>query len=219
MPPTIKACPVEQITPMTDCCDDKADELEALRSRQSTTLKIVLAINAVMFAVELTAGLLADSVSLIADSLDMLGDTLVYVFSLYVVARSVRMKAVSALFKGGIMAAFGLFVLAQAIYQMMFPELPAFQVIGAIGLLALAANGLCLLLLWRHRGDDVNMSSVWLCSRNDIIANVSVLLAAAGVWLTHSAWPDILVGLALACLFLRSALFVLRDAARELRAE
>ena len=86
-----------------------------------------------------------------------------------------------------------------------------------MGLLGFAANGICFFLLWRHRSDDINMSSVWLCSRNDLIANVSVLFAAAGVWLTHSGWPDILVGLALAALFVRSALFVLRGAITELR--
>jgi Co/Zn/Cd efflux system component len=170
-----------------------------------------------MFAVELTAGLLAASVSLVADSLDMLGDALVYGFSLYVVTRGARMKAVAALLKGGIMAAFGLFVLGQAIYRVMVPQLPVFEAIGAMGLLALAANGVCLGLLWRHRADDVNMTSVWLCSRNDIVANVSVLFAAFGVWLTDSGWPDILVGLALAVLFLRSALFVLRGSLVQLR--
>ena len=128
------------------------------------------------------------------------------------------MKAKAALLKGGIMAAFGLFVFAQAMYKIMVPHLPVFETIGVIGLLALAANSLCLLLLWRHRTDDINMSSVWLCSRNDIIANVSVLCAAIGVWLTSSGWPDILVGLALAALFLRSAVFVLRGAMGELRA-
>jgi Co/Zn/Cd efflux system component len=203
---------------MADCCNDKACEIEALRARQSTMLKIVLGINAVMFVVELTAGLAARSVSLVADSLDMLGDALVYGFSIYVVARGARMKAVSALFKGGIMAAFGLFVLGQALYKIMSPQVPVFEAIGAIGLLALAANGLCLALLWRHQADDINMNSVWLCSRNDIIANVSVLFAALGVWLTASGWPDILVGMALAVLFLRSALFVLRRAIAELRA-
>ncbi len=203
---------------MADCCNDKACEIDALRSRQGSTLKIVLVINAVMFVVELVAGMLGNSVSLVADSLDMLGDALVYAFSLYVVARSSAMKAKAALLKGGIMAAFGLFVLGQAIYRIVFPQLPVFEAIGAIGLLALAANSTCFFLLWRHRADDINMSSVWLCSRNDIIANVSVLLAALGVWLTHSGWPDILVGLALAVLFLRSALFVLREAIKELRA-
>ena len=127
------------------------------------------------------------------------------------------MKANAALFKGGIMAAFGLFVLGQAVYKIVFPQVPVFEAIGAIGLLALAANSICFVLLWRHRADDINMSSVWLCSRNDIIANVSVLFAAVGVWLTRSGWPDILVGLALAALFLRSALFVLRGAITELR--
>jgi len=202
---------------MSDCCNDKACEIEALHSRQSSTLKIVLGINAVMFVVELTAGLLASSVSLVADSLDMLGDALVYVFSLYVVARGARMKAISALFKGAIMAAFGLFVPGQAIYKIMIPQVPVYEAIGTIGLLALAANSLCLVLLWRHRTDDINMNSVWLCSRNDIIANVSVLFAAFGVWLTGSGWPDVLVGLVLAVIFLRSALFVLRGATRELR--
>lgn len=202
---------------MTDCCNDKACEIEALRDRQSSTLKTVLGINAVMFVVELIAGLLSGSVSLLADSLDMLGDALVYGFSIYVVARGTRMKAMAALFKSGIMTAFGLFVLGQAIYKILFPQVPVFAAIGGIGLLALAANSFCFVLLWRHRADDINMSSVWLCSRNDIIANVSVLFAAVGVWLTHSGWPDILVGLALAALFLRSALFVLREALTELR--
>ena len=197
---------------MADCCNDKSCEIEALRVRQSSTLKIVLAINAVMFLVELTAGLISGSVSLVADSLDMLGDALVYGFSLYVVARSEKLKAIAALFKGGIMAMLGLFVLGQAIYKILFPHVPAYEAIGVIGLLALAANSLCFFLLWRHRSDEINMSSVWLCSRNDVIANVSVLFAAAGVWYTHSGWPDILVGLALAILFLRSAIFVLRGA-------
>jgi len=203
---------------MADCCNDKACEIDALRERQSSTLKIVLGINAVMFVVELTAGLLGHSVSLVADSLDMLGDALVYGFSLYVVARSSAMKARAALLKGIIMAGFGLFVLGQAIYRIVYPQLPVFETIGVIGLLALAANGICFYLLWRHRADDINMSSVWLCSRNDIIANISVLFAAAGVWLSHSGWPDIVVGLALAALFLRSSLHVLRESIRELRA-
>jgi Co/Zn/Cd efflux system component len=200
---------------MAECCNNKACEIETLRSRQSSMLKIVLGVNAIMFVVELTAGLIGGSISLLADSLDMLGDALVYGFSIYVVARGARMKANAALFKGSIMAAFGLFVLGQAIYKIVFPQVPVFEAIGAIGLLALAANSICFALLWRHRADDINMSSVWLCSRNDIIANVSVLFAAIGVWFTHSGWPDIVVGLAIAALFLRSALSVLRAAIRE----
>ncbi len=203
---------------MVGCCSDKGCELEVLRNRQSAILKTVLAINAVMFLVESTAGVLAGSVSLFADSLDMLGDALVYGFSLYVVARGTRMKAVAAFIKGGIMAAFGLFVLGQAVYKILVPEAPMAEAIGLIGLLALAANGVCLALLWRHRADDINMSSIWLCSRNDVIANLSVLFAALGVWLSGSAWPDIVVGMMLAVLFLRSAGLVLRSSMSEMRA-
>jgi Co/Zn/Cd efflux system component len=202
---------------MTDCCNDKACEIEALKVKQTSTLKIVLGINAVMFGVELTAGIVAGSVSLVADSLDMLGDALVYGFSIYAVAHGAREKAISALLKGGIMAAFGVLVLAQALYKALHPEVPVVELIGAIGLLALAANGLCLSLLWSHRDDDINMSSIWLCSRNDIIANSSVLVAAVGVWWSGSAWPDIIVGAALAALFFKSAVFVIQGALGELR--
>jgi Co/Zn/Cd efflux system component len=202
---------------MADCCNDKACEIEALRNRQSSTLKIVLGINATMFLVELIVGLISGSVSLLADSLDMLGDALVYSFSIYVVTRGPEMKAKAALFKGGIMAVFGFAVLGQAVYKIIFPQLPLVEAIGTIGLLALIANSVCFALLWRHRSDDINMSSVWLCSRNDIIANISVLLAAVGVWFTHTGWPDILIGLALSALFLRSAIVVLRAAITELR--
>ncbi len=203
---------------MSDCCNDKACEIEALKAKQSSTLKAVLGINATMFAVEIAAGIAAGSVALIADSLDMLGDALVYGFSLYAVTRGLREKALSALLKGGIMAAFGFTVLLQAVYRALHPEAPVVELIGVIGTIALIANGTCLALLWRHRADDINMRSVWLCSRNDIIANVSVLIAAAGVWATRSAWPDILIGTGLAVLFLRSSVQVLRDALRALRA-
>ena len=116
------------------------------------------------------------------------------------------------------MAAFGAVVLGQAFYRARHPEAPVVELIGSFGLLALVANGLCLALLWRHRDDDINMSSVWLCSRNDIIANVSVLVAAVGVWWTGSAWPDIIVGTALAALFFKSSVFVVRVASLGLRA-
>lgn len=202
---------------MANCCNDKACEIEALHKRQSSTLKIVLGINAVMFLVELTAGIMSGSLSLLADSSDMLGDALVYSFSIYAIARGARMKAMAALFKGGIMAAFAVFVFGQAIYKILFPLVPVFETIGVIGMLALAANSLCLFLLWSHRADDINMRSVWLCSRNDIIANVSVLFAALGVWLSGSGWPDIIVGLALAVLFAQSSLSVLRGAIAALR--
>jgi len=199
------------------CCQDKACEVEALQKRQSGTLWAVLGINGAMFGLELTLGLLAGSLALLADSLDMLGDTLVYGFSLYVVARSARWRARAALLKGVVMAVFGLVVLAQAAYKLVVPTLPDAELMGWVGLAALAANTLCLFLLTRHRHDDLNMRSTWLCSRNDIVANVGVLVASAGVSLTRSMWPDLLVSLLITAVFMRSAVYVLGGAVRELR--
>ncbi len=200
-----------------DCCNDKQCAIEALQERQSATLRVVLAINAVMFVIELTSGLLAKSTALLSDSLDNLGDALTYGLSLYAVSRGARLKAMVALFKGGLITLAGLFVLGQVFYRMIHPGVPVFEMMGVVSMVALAANGACLMLLWKHRTEDINMSSVWECSRNDIAANLSVLLAAAGVWLTGSAWPDLLVGLALALLFLGSAGKVLAGAVRQLR--
>ncbi len=202
---------------MADCCEDKACAIEALQERQSSTLKLVLAINIVMFVVELAAGLMAGSTALLSDSLDNLGDALTYGLSLYAVARGARDKAKVALFKGGLILAAGLFVLGQVAYRIVNPTLPIFETMGAISLLALLANGSCLALLWKHRDEDINMTSVWDCSRNDIASNVSVFVAATGVWLTRSGWPDLLVGLLLALLFLRSAARVLQSAVTELK--
>ena len=202
---------------MADCCEDKACAIEALRGRQSSTLKQVLGINAVMFVVELGAGVLSGSTALLSDSLDNLGDALTYGLSLYAVSRGVRTKARVALFKGALIFTAGIAVLGQVIYRIVVPSVPTFEAMGAISILALAANGTCLALLWKHRQEDINMSSVWECSRNDIASNIAVLVAAVGVWLTQSGWPDLLVGLALACLFLASSLRVLRSGLSELR--
>ncbi len=201
-----------------DCCDDKELAIEALRARQSATLRIVLAINVVMFVVELASGLLARSTALLSDSLDNLGDAMTYGFSLYAVSRGPRAKAKVALLKGGLITLAGLFVLGQVAYRLMNPAVPVFETMGIIGLIALSANGLCLALLWKHRTEDVNMSSVWECSRNDIASNVAVFVAAGAVWLTQSGWPDLVVGFALACLLLRSAVRVSTSALRVLRA-
>ena len=202
---------------MADCCEDKACAIEALRDRQSSTLKTVLAINVVMFAVELAAGVVSGSTALLSDSLDNLGDALTYGLSLYAVSRGAQSKARVALFKGVLILTAGVVVLGQVVYKVAVPGVPMFEVMGAISILALATNGTCLALLWKHRQEDINMNSVWECSRNDIASNIAVFIAAAGVWLTHAQWPDLLVGLALACLFLASALRVLRSAISELR--
>lgn len=194
---------------MDDCCEHKACALEELRERQAGTLKTVLWINAVMFAVVLGAGLYAGSSALLADSLDNLGDALTYALSLYAVARSAQAKARVSLFKGALILGAALFVIGQIGYQLVHPGVPLFEAMGAVGALALAANAACLGLLWQHRHEDVNMASVWECSRNDVAANVAVLVAAGGVWALDSGWPDLVVGALLALLFLRSAVRVL----------
>lgn len=204
--------------PRGDCCQDAACEIERLRDSQRTTLIMVLGINVCMFMVEILAGLIAGSTALLADSLDMLGDALVYGFSLFVITRDDRWKALAALCKGLIMSAFGIFVVGRTIVKVLYPAIPAAEVIGLVGTLALFANVWCVLLLWRHRADDVNMRSVWLCSRNDIIANVAVLGAAAGVWGTGTQWPDLIVGFGIAILFLRSSVTVIADARATLAA-
>lgn len=202
---------------MADCCEDKACTLEALRDRQGTTLRIVLVINAVMFVVELVAGLMAGSTALLSDSLDNLGDALTYGLSLYAVARGPQAKARVAMFKGILILCAGLFVLAQVSYRTFVPVVPTYETMGLVSVLALLANGACLALLWKHRQEDVNMSSVWECSRNDIASNIAVFVAAGGVWLTSSGWPDVLIGLCLALLFLKSAANVIKGAAIELK--
>jgi len=202
---------------MDACCAEKDAALEQLRERQTATLRVVLIVNAAMFGLEFVSGILAGSVALLADSLDMLGDTLVYGFSLYVVARGALWKARAAVAKAAIMGLFGVFVLSQLVYKLVHPGVPAVATMSAVGALALVANSFCFAVLWRHRAEDINMRSVWLCSRNDLIANVSVLLAAWAVWVTVSPWPDVAVGALICVLFLRSAFVVASKAREELR--
>jgi cation diffusion facilitator family transporter len=180
-------------------------------------LWIVLGINLVMFFAEAVACVLAHSTSLLADSLDMLGDSLVYAFSLFVLARSQRWQAGAAAVKGAFMLAFGLGVLGEAFYKTLHPVMPSAATMGLVGAAALSANLVCFFLLYRHRSDNLNMSSTWLCSRNDLIANGGVLAAAGASFLFASRWPDIIVGVVIAVLFLNTALSVMHEAARALR--
>jgi Co/Zn/Cd efflux system component len=181
---------------------------------QRRTLRIVLWVNAAMFIAESVAGLLANSTALFADSIDMLGDAVVYGFSLYVIGRGVVWQARAALLKGVIMAAFAIGVLVQVAVKLAHVLSPAVEVMGAVGMVAFAANLFCMTLLWRRRGDDINMRSAWVCSRNDVIGNVGVLVAAAAVAATASPWPDIVIGLLSAGVFGRSAVRVIRAASR-----
>jgi len=202
---------------MSGCCNDSC-AIDALRQRQRGTLRIVLGVNAIMFLVIALAALYGKSTALLADSLDNLGDALTYALSLYAVSRGTAVKARVALFKGGLIFLAACAVATQVAYKIFIPSVPIFEVMGAFSLLGLVANSFCLYLLWRHRHEDVNMSSVWECSRNDIASNLSVFVAAGAVWLTGSGWPDILVALGLVCLLIRSSIRVISSAMVELRA-
>lgn len=196
-----------------DCCDDKSEELAALATgRRRRILVAVLVINLAMFAVELGAGIVARSTALMADSADMLGDAIVYALSLYAVSRSDRYKAGAALVKSGLMLLFGIGIAVDVMAKITAGVTPVPGLMAVFGVIALIANLICLRLLWRHRDDDVNMQSTFECSRNDVIANTGVLVAALGVHLTGHLWPDVLVGSIVALVFLRSAVRVARRA-------
>lgn len=199
------------------CCENKGGELAGLRDRQGRVLWIVLGVNAVLFVVEFGVGWMARSTALLADSLDMLGDALVYAFSIWVLHRGARWRARASLSKGIVQLGFGLLVLGQAIGKLLTGLEVDAAAMGWMGAVALAGNGYCFYLLWSHRSDDLNMESTWLCSRNDLIANVGVLAAAAAVAVTGSGIPDIVVGLLIAALFLRTAVQIIGASRRELQ--
>lgn len=203
-----------------DCCSAKGQELERLarQSEQRRVLLLVLAINAAMFVLEFGAGVIAGSAALMADSVDMFGDALIYGLSLFALARSDRWKGGAALAKGLFILAFGVGITIDIAVKLSSGVPPSSALMLMFGGLALAANLTCLRLLWRFRGQDVNMASTFECSRNDVISNLGVLAAAGLVALTASPWPDIIVGGAIAALFLRSAIRVIRSAVPVLRA-
>lgn len=200
---------------MKSCCESGC-AAESLRERQRGTLVRVLWINAIMFVAIVAAALYGKSTALLSDSLDNLGDALTYGLSLFAVSRGDGVKAKVALFKGGLIFLAASVVIAQVVHRLIYPVVPSYEIMSIFSVAGLAANGLCLYLLWRHREDDINMSSVYECSRNDIASNLSVIVAAAGVWLFDAGWPDILVGALLAGLLLRSSARVIRGALYEL---
>jgi Co/Zn/Cd efflux system component len=200
---------------MASCCDNNCT-IEALQERQRSTLIKVLWINAIMFIVVVSAAFYGKSTALFTDGLDNLGDALTYGLSLFVVAKSRAKKAQVALFKGGLIFLAACIVIAQIINRLVSPVLPLYEVMSIFSVAGLVANGLCLYLLWRHRHEDINMSSVYECSRNDIATNLSVILAAVGVWLFNSGLPDIIIGALLAALLLNSSARVIKDALSEM---
>jgi len=197
------------------CCNPQA---VARTQRYRTILWIALAVNLGMFAVEIAAGARAGSTSLLADSLDFLGDAGNYAISLWVLGLGIIARARASLFKALCMLAFALGVLSMALWQAFTDQLPDAQTMGAVGMLALLANLGVAALLYAYREGDSNMRSVWLCTRNDALGNIAVLLAALGVFGTGSAWPDLLVASGMASLALTSAYQIMLQARRELLA-
>lgn len=202
---------------MKSCCENKGSEIAKLRHEQGKILKIVLVINALMFFIEFASGWMARSSALMADSLDMLGDALVYGFSLFVLHKGNVWRATAALLKGILILVFSIGVFAEVLVKIFSEIIPVAHTMGGIGFLALIANLACLLLLMKHKNDDINMRSTYICSRNDIISNSGVIIAALLVQLMNSKWPDIAVGLIIAVLFLKSAWHVLVESIEELK--
>lgn len=201
---------------MAGCCGHEA-RFDGLSDAYKRRLWMVIAINAAMFAVEMIAGQTAQSQALKADALDFLGDALTYGLSLAVIGASLRVRATAALLKGFSLMAMGLWVLGSTVYRVFYLGVPEAGIMGAIGVLALAANVTSVLLLMAYKDGDANVRSVWLCSRNDAIGNVAVMAAALAVWGAGSGWPDLIVAGLMAALFVNSSQQIIRQALQERR--
>jgi len=202
---------------MADCCSGSCESGRAPDPRYRKVLWTALLINAVMFLVEVVASVNAHSASLLADSMDFLGDAVNYGVSLFVLGMATVWRSRTAYAKGWVMGMFGLVVLARALWTGLGEHTPAAETMGIVGILAFASNGVVAWSLYVYREGDANMRSVWLCTRNDMIGNLAVLLAAAGVFGTGAAWPDIAVASIMAMLGLISAREVIGHARQELQ--
>jgi Co/Zn/Cd efflux system component len=200
-----------------NCCHDRLDDPQRGNPAYRRVLRTVLVINAAMFAVEIGAGVVAGSASLQADALDFLGDAGNYAISLFVVGMALRYRSMAALAKGATMGVFGLWVLWITGWHAWHGTLPQAFTMGTVGFSALIANVMSFGLLWSHRTGDANMRSAWVCTRNDVLGNFAVLLAALGVFGTGAGWPDSLVAAVMATLALQGATVVLRQAWGELK--
>ena len=201
---------------MAGCCGSEA-KFDGVSSDYKRRLWIVIALNAVMFVVEMTAGQLAQSQALQADALDFLGDALTYGISLAVIGASVRVRTLAALAKGVSLLAMGLFIFGSTVYRVFYSGVPEAGIMGVVGVMALLTNLASVMLLVRYKDGDANVRSVWLCSRNDAIGNVAVMVAALGVWGTATGWPDLIVAAIMAGLFLSSAWQIIRQSLDERR--
>jgi Co/Zn/Cd efflux system component len=201
---------------MAGCCGHEA-RFDGMSAAYKRRLWVVIAINAGMFAVEMGAGRMAGSQALKADALDFLGDALTYGISLAVIGASLSTRALAALAKGISLLLMGMWVFGSTLYHVFVLGVPQAEVMGVIGFMALAANVTSVLLLAAYKDGDANVRSVWLCSRNDAIGNVAVMIAALGVWGTATGWPDLIVAGIMAGLFLNSAWQILVQAIAERR--
>jgi Co/Zn/Cd efflux system component len=203
---------------MAGCCDDNCSS--APRSLDNPgwrrALWIALVLNAGMFVAEIAAGVAAGSASLQADALDFLGDAANYAISLGVAGMVLAWRARAALVKGVTLFALGLWVIGTTAFHAYFGTFPRAEVMGIVGLLALLTNGGVALMLYRFRGGDANMRSVWICARNDAIGNLAVLLAAAGVFGTGTGWPDVIVALIMGALGIWGGWQIIRHALSDL---
>lgn len=199
------------------CCESSATGKHGWDCRYRRILWIILFINAGMFVVEIGSGIYSGSQSLLADALDFFGDAANYAISLYVLNKTISLRAKASLLKGATMGVFGLWVLGSTIYKAIIVGVPHAEVMGIIGFLALIANIVSAALLYKYRGGDSNRESVWICSRNDAIANVAVILAAGGVFLTGTKWPDLFVAFIIAGLALSGSWRIIRTAKDELK--
>ena len=215
LPPRARAAqsaPSEPDTQTASCCSGGVPVFDGLNPRYKRILWTVIGINGAMFLTEMIAGQLAGSQALKADALDFLADTVTYGLSLAVIGTSLRLRASAALLKGASLSAMALWVFGSTLYQTLVLGLPKAEVMGLIAVLALAANLASVLLLLPYKDGDANVRSVWLCSRNDAIGNVIVMIAALAVWGTATAWPDLLVAAVMAGIFLTSSVQILRQA-------
>ena len=203
---------------MSACCDHNTFHDGATSRSYRRVLWFALIINAGMFAAELAGAMISRSVALQADALDFLGDAANYGISLAVVGMHLRWRARAALLKGLSMGAFGIWVIGTTLWRVYEGGVPEAHIITGVGFAALVANVSVALALFRYRDGDANMRSVWLCSRNDAIANVAVIAAGAGVWFSGTFWPDVAVGAVIAGLALFASVDVIRRARDELRA-
>ena len=202
---------------MAGCGCGDVIKFDGVSAAYRRVLWIVIAINAAMFIVEMVAGQLAGSQALQADALDFLGDSVTYAISLLVIGMPLIWRARAALFKGISLGLMGIWVLGSTLYHVLILGVPQAEIMGAIGMLAFTANMASVLLLVKYRDGDANVRSVWLCSRNDAIGNLAVVLAASGVWATSTAWPDLIVAGIMASLFLWSAIQLITQGMAELR--